>query len=287
MFLRTLKEVIVSPCLYIMIILFACCGFFTGFASEVQTPNGYGYSLLEGLISIPKQEWKNYFDASDIWLVYSYTKAGSFYLLFLAPVLSGLQSVSRFYDEFQSGYARSAMIRSGFQKYIKEKILYLILTSCCVVIGGIILFSLLMYMILPHIYMMSADCIDTYRLVFNINDNDIVNSVYFLPGIILNCTRLILYMCQSSFISIVCAAYGHDKYNCVCFSCFLYYLMLCLDQKLPSFSIAFILLSPLTPIKNDNILLMGTYFLFWFIVMYSLYKFRMNKLSDKGEIDYA
>lgn len=191
-------------------------------------------SLLQGILSLQRDDLLDNFAGSYIWQIYSVARTNEALLYFL-PALLGIVTTKRFLDEWNSQYIIHILGRIDKRIYLSQMIQNTILISIGITLVSWILFCITAFFLLIPLneYEPSMQCVIYTALTgVNIqNIHDIQYSILFF-NIFLSLAELLAFAAFVGLFDILIAAISRNLYITLCLPCYIFYILNLLHRRL-------------------------------------------------------
>lgn len=191
-------------------------------------------SLLQGILSLQRDDLLDNFAGSYIWQIYSVARTNEALLYFL-PALLGIVTTKRFLDEWNSQYIIHILGRIDKRIYLSQMIQNTILISIGITLVSWILFCITAsFLLIPlNEYEPSMQCVIYTALTgVNIqNIHDIQYSILFF-NIFLSLAELLAFSAFVGLFDILIAAISRNLYITLCLPCYIFYILNLLHRRL-------------------------------------------------------
>lgn len=191
-------------------------------------------SLLQGILSLQRDDLLDNFAGSYIWQIYSVARTNEALLYFL-PALLGIVTTKRFLDEWNSQYIIHILGRIDKRIYLSQMIQNTILISIGITLVSWILFCITAsFLLIPlNEYEPSMQCVIYTALTgVNIqNIHDIQYSILFF-NIFLSLAELLAFAAFVGLFDILIAAISRNLYITLCLPCYIFYILNLLHRRL-------------------------------------------------------
>lgn len=191
-------------------------------------------SLLQGILSLQRDDLLDNFAGSYIWQIYSVARTNEALLYFL-PALLGIVTTKRFLDEWNSQYIIHILGRIDKRIYLSQMIQNTILISIGITLVSWILFCITAFFLLIPLnkYEPSMQCVIYTALTgVNIqNIHDIQYSILFF-NIFLSLAELLAFAAFVGLFDILIAAISRNLYITLCLPCYIFYVLNLLHRRL-------------------------------------------------------
>ena len=191
-------------------------------------------SLLQGILSLQRDDLLDNFAGSYIWQIYSVARTNEALLYFL-PALLGIVTTKRFLDEWNSQYIIHILGRIDKRIYLSQMIQNTILISIGITLVSWILFCITAsFLLIPlNEYEPYLQCVIYTALTgVNIqNIHDIQYSILFF-NIFLSLAELLAFSAFVGLFDILIAAISRNLYITLCLPCYIFYILNLLHRRL-------------------------------------------------------
>ncbi|MGN0158252.1 MAG: hypothetical protein ACI39W_03780 [Brotaphodocola sp.] len=191
-------------------------------------------SLLYDIAVTGKENWTKTFETTAIYQMWDVNSIDSWLLMFL-PFFSAYPFVTVFCDDFQSGFVRSAGIRKGSRRYMRQIYLYGI---AAIWLSGILALCVFSLICIKCCYSISDVGREEGVLLYRILCDEYYKGysppsgkVYVIP-VLSRYLRILSAMNIAGIISYLLAAVTKNKYFSLCVPCLLYYFLIKVSDAL-------------------------------------------------------